>query len=335
MELNELLDSANPLRKFQISPFDSYLEATPLLCVGGTKIISEGNISSIVGMPKSRKTSFAILLASAYIRGNIESINRPSLNAEHLLWIDTEQSHSDCKRVYSIIAKGADIDPDAPIPNFTMLSLRDQPASERWDITTKAIESLKPKLIFIDGIADFVNEQNDEPTAARLQDYLLQVTSQHSCHICAIIHANDGETKPRGHTGSNLVRKCETIIYIKRFNEFSYAKFLTRGKDVSDIKFIIEPQGTPYPFKMDCANLDARIQMVKDVIPVNEFVNYSTLVARLKAWREERGTPVSERQCKNIVRSLHIENLISKNAYGNYGQGTVTRNPPKAKPKSK
>ena len=74
-------------------------------------------------------------------------------------------------------------------------------------------------LVIIDGIADLVSDVNSIDESNEVVQMLMKWTEVYKCHIITVIHTNWGSTKPTGHLGSALQKKCETEIHLVR-NEF-------------------------------------------------------------------------------------------------------------------
>ena len=70
-------------------------------------------------------------------------------------------------------------------------------------------------LIIIDGIADLVGDVNNLEESNACVQKLMEWSSIYECHIITVIHSNYGSSKPTGHLGSFLEKKCETQIELE------------------------------------------------------------------------------------------------------------------------
>ena len=50
---------------------------------------------------------------------------------------------------------------------------------------------------------------------------LLTLSTIYSCHIMCVLHTNPNSDKARGHLGSTLMRKAETVLFVHRVGEIS------------------------------------------------------------------------------------------------------------------
>ena len=84
-----------------------------------------------------------------------------------------------------------------------------------------AIEYHKPKLVVIDGVSDLLTNTNNLEESEALVSELLTLSTIYSCHIMCVLHTNPNSDKARGHLGSTLMRKAETVIFVHRVGEMS------------------------------------------------------------------------------------------------------------------
>ena len=96
--------------------------------------------------------------------------------------------------------------------NLIICSLRELNFLEKIEVIENEMKKHKDCLIVIDGIKDLVRDMNDFGEASEIAEKLLRWSSQSNSHIITIIHTNIGTTKARGHIGSTLYEKCETLL---------------------------------------------------------------------------------------------------------------------------
>lgn len=83
--------------------------------------------------------------------------------------------------------------------------------------TDKLIQDIQAeigiKLIVIDGIGEYVNSVNNEEECNQIVRYFHDLAKKLGIGVILIIHKNLGlDQKSRGHLGSQLERKCETML---------------------------------------------------------------------------------------------------------------------------
>jgi hypothetical protein len=79
--------------------------------------------------------------------------------------------------------------------------------------------------------------------------HLMRWTEVYNCHIITVIHMNWGSTKPTGHLGSALQKKCETEIHLEK-NEFDRSIIdvkckSSRGRAFDNFSFFVNSVGLP------------------------------------------------------------------------------------------
>jgi hypothetical protein len=173
-----------------------------------------GNFSLVIGKAKSRKTfCVSMFLASMVKNGLIQERFRGNLptDKKRVLFFDTEQSQYNVQNVFHRVRKLIGTTPE----NFDAHCLRKYTPEERLRIIEEAIYTT-PDLGFvvIDGIRDLVTSINDEEQATQIASYLLKWTEEKNIHIVTVLHQNKGDLNARGHLGTELVNKAETVLSV-------------------------------------------------------------------------------------------------------------------------
>lgn len=210
-----------------------------------------GNFSLIIGKAKSRKTFLVtIALAAAVIRDRILSCFKGTFPDEHntVLFFDTEQSkYHVLKAVKRVIALSGVPEPK----NFRAFGLRKFTPAERLILIEKAIKDT-PNLgmVVIDGIRDLVTSINDEEQATMIASMLLKWSEEKNIHIVCVLHQNKGDNNPRGHLGSELQNKAESVISVTKSTDNSDISIVSpeycREKEFEPFAFAIDENGLPY-----------------------------------------------------------------------------------------
>ena len=119
---------------------------------------------------------------------------------------------------------------------------------------------LKLGLIVIDGIRDLIRDINSADEATMISSKLLKWTEETGCHILNVIHENKaGGEGARGHLGTELINKAETILRIEKLeSQTSVSKLsaeMTRGIDFEDIYFTVN-SNIPMVVDHNSVNID-------------------------------------------------------------------------------
>lgn len=186
---------------------------------------SYGDFSCIVGASKSRKTFFKSVLIACYIGGKsqnyFEDIKGHETENKLVIDIDTEQSKFHSQRVFKRVCEMVGTTPK----QYKTHSLRKYSPVERFEFIEYLIYESEYKdkigLISIDGFVDLCTDFNDLESSMKLVNKLMKWTEEKQIHITGILHANPNTDKPKGHLGSRILEKAETVAFVTKEDECS------------------------------------------------------------------------------------------------------------------
>ena len=201
-----------------------------------------GNFSMIIGKAKSKKTYLiTALIASLTSKRKILSFEGKLSSQYKTVLFDTEQSLYHISLLDKRVAKLSDVTKN----NFDIYALRPVSTSERLKHVEEVIKNYNNiGVVIIDGIRDLIKDFNSPDEASMIADKLLQLTSTYNIHIVVILHQNKGNDFARGHLGTELQNKAETIAsvtvdnYDKNISKVSAE--MTRNRPFDDFAFCIE-----------------------------------------------------------------------------------------------
>ncbi len=209
-------------------------------------VMTAGEFSVISAPSKTRKSFFKSALEACYIGGNAKYYfsNIKSHRNENfdIISIDTEQSEYYAQRTFRRVPKMTGID----YTNYHPFRLRGLAPTERMAFIDRLLSSGKiknPKLMFIDGVADLIDDTNDLVMSNEAATYLLKWSEDYNMHICVIIHNAYGTTKPTGHLGSAVTKKAETVFMLSsedsedKHSDTIVTPLYTRGMSFEKFKF--------------------------------------------------------------------------------------------------
>lgn len=236
----ELLESA------EIDPFETIFKPPSILTIDGVSYGTLGNFSCITGKSKSKKTFFLTMLIASVLD---DEYSFPRFKSEvpgtNVLHFDTEQSkyHTQlvAKRVINLLDK-RDI-----VSNYKCYCLRPFNANERIDLIEEAINNTDDlKLVIVDGIADLIIGYNNEDEAIKVISKFMKWTAEKNIHIITVVHQNKGDNNAKGHLGSLILQKAETVLSIEKDNDISTViPTHSRGIDIEPISFVVDEYGLP------------------------------------------------------------------------------------------
>ncbi len=205
-----------------------------------------GNISLIKGKAKSRK-SMLLSIFCAGILGGLNKYIQSCLVGQTIIYFDTEQSdyHAQLqnKRIFTLLGHNS--------KNLIYSALREYTPTERLEVIEQALIYKKNiGYVFIDGITDLMTKGvNDEAEAIEVTTKLLRWSKQYNIHITCVLHQNKGDSHAKGHLGSYLVQKSETVISVDRLEHDKTISRVSasemRGGEIEDIHFSVNDNGIP------------------------------------------------------------------------------------------
>ena len=196
-----------------------YEEAPEILKVKGSVIGTLGNFSASIGKAKSKKTfNVSAIVAAALKNGTVLRYAAELPEAKRkVLYVDTEQSPHHCLKVMERIMRMAGLPDDRDDENLEFLALRKYTPEQRIRIVEQAIyHTPNIGLVVIDGIRDMMYDINSPAESTRIISKLMQWTDDRQIHIHTILHQNKGDENARGHIGTELNNKAETVLLVEK-----------------------------------------------------------------------------------------------------------------------
>lgn len=196
-----------------------YVTAPEILRVHGSPIGTLGNFSASIGKAKSKKTfNVSAIVAAALKNGTVLQYDAElPENKRKILYVDTEQSPYHCQNVMRRIVRMAELPLDKEPGNLQFLTLRRHTPDIRISIVEEAIYNTDGLgLVIIDGIRDMVYDINSPSESTKIISKLMQWTDELQIHIHTILHQNKADENARGHIGTELNNKAETVLEVAK-----------------------------------------------------------------------------------------------------------------------
>ena len=206
------------------------------LSIKGIPIMSAGNISTIVSLPKAGKSSVIVAaIAAGCADGEYLGLSGDNKDRRPIIHLDTEQSkyHHDQKLRTTNKRLGVDKLPSHVVSfRLTGERLGIQNIREGIAIGMERTEGKKPYAVLLDGGVDFLLSPNDEDASNAMIKDLMAVADEFDCIVIVSIHYNPGQpntpSKSRGHYGSELERKSEAYLTISKDGETGHRSLFTK-----------------------------------------------------------------------------------------------------------
>jgi hypothetical protein len=330
-DIAEELDET--LRKCRVEITDSIPDSDPCLdIISGSMSVSIctlGNFSAIIGKAKSKKTFFLTMaLATALKRDALMNTFRCSLpeGKDVVILFDTEQSRRHVHKVMFRMCRLAEVNnPD----NFLCYGLRPKTPQERVELIERALQTTpKLGLVVIDGIRDLVMDINSPKESTDIVTMLMKWTEEYNIHIVTAIHQNKGDTNARGHLGTEIINKAESVISVTKdsndpdtsivepeyIREREFRPFAFRvGED--GLPRIIEGWEPPKPGKkgLDPFSIakDTHHKWLKEIFSRNPEPQYKELIEEVKYVGSQHQTRIGENKAKEFITYWKNEKMVS------------------------
>ena len=287
-------------------------DVKPLISINDSCVCSVGNLSAICGEAKSKKTFLASALVASAMAMPFKPINNfknVDNNSDiNVLWVDTEQGERHVRKVVERITQmtGAALGGAKCEPRLTTLALRELSPSERKDVLYAAMRLLHYDIVVIDGIADLQRNTNDLEESDALVAELMAMSTRANTHILCVLHTNPGSDKARGHLGSSLQRKAETVIFVHRAGDVSIVEpQFCRNEPFERFAFRVNEEGIPEVCDMPQQQGERHevVALLEDMY--GGAIERTTLINKVMELRR-----VGQRAAQKIVRSCVDRGLL-------------------------
>jgi hypothetical protein len=325
-EFNELLEKHNTNRqKFIVNAFEELPEPKNAITIRNSdnkyiSVATLGNFSLIIGKAKARKSFYMQSIIAAAISGKemLNSINGVlPADKKQVLYFDTEMARYDVLKAAKRISRLTDHQTD----NLTVFCLRSLRPSERLEFVEAEIKRAENLgLVIIDGVKDLVTSINDEEQATAIASKLLKWTEDYEIHIINVLHQNKSDQNARGHIGTELVNKAETVLEVSKSegnNEISVVTPIqTRQIEPPTIAFEINDQGLPICVedfeiktetnknRFDITDLGAAKTkiLLLEVFSAKEVFSYSELALQIKiCFKNQFNKSIGTNRAKELI----------------------------------
>lgn len=337
-------DYENIWQKSLIHVTDEFTLPPVVLQAGEAIIGTLGNFSVSTGKAKAKKTfNVSAIVAAALVNGQVLEYKASFLESKrNILYFDTEQSPYHCQLVMQRILRlaGLPIDKEPEHLKFSHLRAIADPNERREIIRYAIYNTPNVGLVVIDGIRDLMLDINNSTEATKLVGDLMQWTSEQNIHIQTVLHLNKGDDNARGHIGTELNNKAETVLQITKDNTMPersivapsiirskpFEKFAFRLKEVEDDICIpqidlsySDNERKSHRFSYQELSTNEHRKALEPVFSTSEILPYSKLIVALKeAYAEVVGQSYGQTKLKELLQFLLNKGIVVKEERGKY-----------------
>jgi len=312
---------------------DNFISPPVILRIDDSIIGTLGNFSASTGKAKSKKTFNVCAIVASAMRNEMVlnySVSLPK-DKRKIIYADTEQSKFHCQKVLKRILQLSEFSIDNQPDTLEFLSLRKYSPKIRLGIIEEAINNTENLgLVIIDGIRDLAYDINSPHESTELITKLMQWTDERQIHIHTVLHLNKGDDNTRGHLGTELNNKAETVLQITK-DEFD--------KDISSVTamFIRDREFEPFAFRINENSLpelvedyqpkqsssqkafdyqevpeDKHLEALKNLFSEAELISYSSLIGKLQKSYSDVGYSFGTNKAKQLKVFLENKRMIIK-----------------------
>lgn len=231
--------------------------------IGDSPACTFGNFSASIGKPKGKKTfNVSAMTAAAMTNSTILNYrgNMPS-DQNGILYFDTEQSTYHAFRVFKRIATLTRKSNQEINERIKYFALRKYSVEDRIGMIDHKIRNTPAVgLVIIDGIRDLMFDINSPREATLIVNYLMNWTEEFNLHLHTVIHQNKGDENARGHIGTEINNKSETVLRVEK-DKNDDAISTVEAVYIRDISF------PSFAFRI---NDEALPELIKDYVPTPE-----------------------------------------------------------------
>lgn len=335
------------LSKGEIKATDKITVPPKILFVGDCTIATFGNFSASTGKAKSKKTFNISAMVAAAVTNSTVLNYRACLpeGKRNILYFDTEQSKFHCHSVLERIYKLSGLSLQEDDPRLMFWGLREYTPKLRIAVIDYALRKYdEVGLVIIDGLRDLMYDINNGKEATDVMTVLMAWTSVYELHIHTVLHLNKNDNNPRGHIGTELENKAETVLIISKNtmnNSVSEVKPMhMRDKEFTTFAFHIDDNKLPVldssmsvtvvkPREKSLVSLDNEVhqEILGKVFEEHTPTKYNELVDVVAQAYEAAGYKRGMNGIKGLLKLLTGKGIIVKEENGYAYKSECFENP--------
>jgi hypothetical protein len=314
--LVEVKDYAELARKALIPQGETIDPPETVFQLMGVSIFTKKSFSVISAKPKAGKTTTAAWIIARAMKDQIK-----------VVWIDTEQGRPYAGRTQSWILEIAEL---ASSEYLRYYDIKLHGPEDRIKLIDELMLTEKPQILVIDGIRDLLYDINSPTESTSISTKLMQWADIGNCHILTIIHQNKSNDEARGHIGTELMNKAETVIKISRgkTEEIIVEHAYARGISFAPFVLIRSEDGIPHlakewklqvkstakrALKPEDIERDLHIEVVKEVFISQLHYRYGNLVEKIAAILELKKIKIGDNKIKDFLTYYQDQEMVIKN----------------------
>lgn len=338
------VDLHQKLLLYEIKASDQIPPPEVALKIDNAIIGTLGNILSIIGKAKSRKSFFIGMAVSASVaKENVISVltNELPQSQRNVLYFDTEQGKYHVQKALKRICTITGVSEPT---NLNTYGLRTLNPIERAELIEYAIYNT-PNLgiVFIDGIKDLITSINDEEQATMIVSKLMKWSEEKNILIVTVLHQNKGDNNARGHIGTELNNKAETVLSVSKSTENEMVSIvqaeMCRNLEPESFAFEIDQNGIPYISDYVANDKPSRKSTKKELFDLYKYdivtdifatstelgIGYGQLLDHFKrSFLNKSNETIGDNNAKDYIKDLiELSYVLKSQSDNKYYIGTI------------
>ena len=306
-----------------------------VFAINGIPLFTKKSISTLIGKAKAGKTTVTSWIVAQSIKEDIIT-----------LWIDTEQGQYYGSRTQSWVLHIAGYKTSEKLFFY---DLKIHTPQQRIEMIELIIEGLKPDLVILDGIRDLVYDINSPEEATTKTGHLMRWAEQYNIHIMAVLHQNKGNDHARGHLGTEMINKSETVIKVEQNEEklIVCSPEYTRSKAFDVFAFNRDEHGVPFIVEGFAGAISTQSgdgkkskinpwdpsydnvypSMVDYIFSTKENLTLGNFKDSVKAYMMKNGVEIGTPKANEFTARLLEIGIVWENPYIKQRMGQMQKNP--------
>ena len=217
-------------RRFNFAVLPS--EPVPRFLINGRAVCTPGNLTNLIAQAKAGKSALTGAMLAAAICAEFGMTDRDTLGLTstppgklRLVHVETEQSRYDHDQHIRRALRRAGVDePPGWLFSYGLAGFAADELRQVLRLTlADAATAGGVFAVILDGTADLVNDVNDPEECNAFVAALHNLAIEHDCPVINVVHENPGQDggKMRGHLGSQLERKAESNLRLRKSEEIT------------------------------------------------------------------------------------------------------------------
>ena len=222
-----------------------------LMTLGDMPCFPRCDVSVLSGQPKTGKTSLTSMIMACCATNQVLKLKRNTDQPLKVLWFDTEQSLASTKRILKERVGGL-IEGAFPEDLFYVFNTRRRTPKERSERLALAIETYRPDIVIIDGVADMTDDINSGTDSTAVMQQMLSLAQEYKCNITANIHLNRSGDRQnlRGWLGTLMLQKSYEVFNCEKLADgetLTVSMLFSRLRSThAEMYYKINDNGIPY-----------------------------------------------------------------------------------------